>query len=58
MKFGQVIEYYKRNICFQKSCRERGRETSSSPLLKKKEKRKALHELKVSCLQNNFNIVW
>ena len=38
MKFGQVIEYNKRNIFLWKSCRKWGRETSSSPLffLKKK----------------------
>ena len=32
MKFGQVIEYNKRNIFLWKSCRKWGRETSSSPL--------------------------
>ena len=32
MKFGQVIEYNKRNISLQKSCRKWGRETSSRPL--------------------------
>ena len=28
MKFGQLIEYFKRNIFLQKSCRKWGRETS------------------------------
>ena len=32
MKFGELIEYNKRNMFLQKSCRERGRETSSRPL--------------------------
>ena len=32
MKFGQLIEYNKRNILLQKSSRKRGRETSSRPL--------------------------
>ena len=32
MKFGQLIEYNKRNIFLQKSCRKWGRETSSRPL--------------------------
>ena len=32
VKFGQLVEYNKRNIVLQKSCRESGRETSSRPL--------------------------
>ena len=32
MKFGQLIEYNKRNIFLQKLCRKWGRETSSRPL--------------------------
>ena len=32
MKFGQLIEYSKRNINLQKLCRKRSRETSSGPL--------------------------
>ena len=32
MKFGQQIEYNKRNIFYQKLCRKRGKETSSRPL--------------------------
>ena len=31
MKFGQFIEYKKKNIFLQKSCRKWGRETSSRP---------------------------
>ena len=31
MKFCQVIEYNKRNIVFQKSCRNLGKEISSRP---------------------------
>ena len=31
MKFGQVIEYNKRNIFIEKSYRKWGRETSSKP---------------------------
>ena len=31
MKFSQVIEYNKKNIFLQKSCRKLGRETSSRP---------------------------
>ena len=31
MKFGQLIEYNKRNLFPQKSCRKYGRETSSRP---------------------------
>ena len=32
MKFGQLIEYNKKNIFLQKLCRKWGRETSSRPL--------------------------
>ena len=32
MKFSQLIEYNKKNIFLQKSCRESGRATSSRPL--------------------------
>ena len=32
MKFGQLIEYNKRNIFLQKLCRKWGKETSSRPL--------------------------
>ena len=32
MKFGELIEYNKRNMFLQKSCRARGRDTSSRPL--------------------------
>ena len=32
MKFGQFIEYNGRSIFLKKSCRKRGRETSSRPL--------------------------
>ena len=32
MKFGQLIEYYKRNIFLQKLCEKWGRETSPRPL--------------------------
>ena len=31
-KFGQLIEYIKRNIFLQKLCRKWGKETSSRPL--------------------------
>ena len=33
MKFGQLIEYNKKNILLQKLCGKRGRKTSSRPLL-------------------------
>ena len=32
MKFGQLIEYTKKNIFIQKACEKWGRETSSRPL--------------------------
>ena len=50
MKFGQVIEHYKRNIFLQKLCWKWGKETSSRPLffffLKKKQ---TLFNAKVIC---------
>ena len=33
MKFGQLLEYNKRNIFLQKLCRKWGKETSSRPFL-------------------------
>ena len=36
MKFGQLIEYNKRNIFLQKLCRKWGKETSLRPLFLKK----------------------
>ena len=33
MKFGQLVDYNKRNIFLQKLCRKWGKETSSRPLL-------------------------
>ena len=33
MKFGQLIEYNKRNIFLQNSCRKSDKETSSRPLI-------------------------
>ena len=53
MKFGQLIQYNKRNIFIQKSCIKWGRETTSRCLfvfLKK-----TLHELKANGLQLSFN---
>ena len=47
MKFGQLPEYNKRKIFLQKSCRKRGRGTSSGPLFFFK---KALYEVKASDL--------
>ena len=32
MKFGQLVDYNKRNIFLQKLCRKWGKETSSRPL--------------------------
>ena len=32
MKFGQLIEYYKKNIFFQNLCRKWVKETNSRPL--------------------------
>ena len=32
MKFGQLVEYNKKNIYLQKLCQKLGRETSSRPL--------------------------
>ena len=52
IKFGQLIEYNKRNIFLQKSCRKRGIETSSTPPFFKK----SLNAVKASGLQLTFNI--
>ena len=38
LKFGQFIEYNKRNIFFEKLCGKLGRETSSRPRFLKKQK--------------------
>ena len=54
MKYGQLIEYNKRNILLQKSYRKCGIETSSRPLFVFFEK--ALNELKTSGLELSFNI--
>ena len=62
IKFRQLIEYSKRNIFLQKSCRKWGRETSLRPhftFCKKKKTfliKKASTELKASCLKVSFNI--
>ena len=53
MKFGQLIEYNKRNIFHQKSSRKCGRETGSRPLLFFK---KVLYEVNASGLQLSINI--
>ena len=34
MKFGQLVDYNKRNIFLQKSCGKWGRETGPTPFLK------------------------
>ena len=53
MKFGQLIEYNKRNIFLQKSCKnEAGRLVPDLFLFLKK----ALYEVKTSGLQFSFNI--
>ena len=49
MKSGQLIEYKKRNIFFQKSCRKR---VTDFLLF-----RKSLHEVKAGGLQLRFKIV-
>ena len=54
MKFSQVIEYNRRNIDFQKSCKKRGRESSFRPLFYIK--KEVLFELKASGLHLSFNI--
>ena len=53
MKFGQAIEYNKRNIFLPKLCRKLGRQTRSRPLFVFK---KALLEVKASGLQLSFII--
>ena len=53
MEFGQLIEYNKRNIFFQKSCRKLAWETSSDLFLFYE---KALYEVKVRGLQFSFNV--
>ena len=40
MRFCQLIEYIKKNIFLQKSCRKWSRETRSRPFKKKKKKKK------------------
>ena len=42
MKFGQFIEYNKKNIFLQKSFKKQSGETSSRPLFFKKKKKKQL----------------
>ena len=53
MTFGQLIEYNKRNIFLQKSCRKWDRHTSSRLLFFLKN---ALYEVKASDLLLNFDI--
>ena len=53
MKFGQLIEYNKRNILIQKSCRIGGTKTSPRPLFVFK---KALYKVNASGLQYSFSI--
>ena len=53
MKFGQLIEYNKRNIFLQKSCRNEAGRLVSDPFLFFK---KALHKLKANGLQPGFTI--
>ena len=55
MKFGQAIEYYKRNTFLQKSCRNVAERLVPDIFLVLKE---ALDEVKASGLQVSFNIVW
>ena len=52
MKFGQLIEYNKRNIFLQKLHRKWARETSSKSFFFKR----TLYEVKTSGLQLSFNI--
>ena len=54
MKLGHLIEYNKRNVFLQMSCRKWARETSSRPLFILK---KALYKVKASGLQLKFNIL-
>ena len=49
MKFGQLIKYNEKNIFGQKSCRKKGRETSSEHLFLFS--RKALYEAKAGVLR-------
>ena len=53
MKFGQLVEYNKRNTLLQKSCRKWGKKTSPRPLFVFK---KALCEVKASGPQLGFTI--
>ena len=54
MKSGKLIEYNKKTIFLQKSCRKWGRKASSRPLFVFE---KVLYELKASGSQQiNFNI--
>ena len=53
MKFGQLIEYNKRNVFLKRSCRKYGREASSRPLFVYK---KALYIVKEIVLQLDFAI--
>ena len=55
MKFGQAIEYYKRNTFLQKPCRNVAERLVPDIFFVFKE---ALDEVKASCLQVSFNIVW
>ena len=50
MKFGELIEYNKRNIFVQKACKKWGRETSSRSLFIK-----ALFDVRASGLQHMLN---
>ena len=54
MKFGQFIQYDKRNIFLKKLYRKWGMETSSRPPFFKK----ALYEAKASGLQYDVRIYW
>ena len=56
MKFGEVIEYNKKNIFLQKLCGKWGRETSSRPLLIFFEKSLIWGE--ASGLKPSFDIFW
>ena len=54
MKFGQLIEYDKRNTFLQKPCRKSDKETSSYPFCFFE---KALYGVKTSDLWFSFNIL-
>ena len=58
MKFGQLIEYKKKNIFFKNYAENEGKKTNYRPLFFTKKKKKALHSVKASCLQLSFNIFW